>query len=160
MEDYEKEIVNDKLTQADLIKLMLHNAQHMATRDEVKADINNLDSTLNAKIDKVEASLTAKIDKVEASLNTKIDKVEASLTAKIDNVETSLTAKIDKIESPFVASFVAANIPSAKTSFEIVLLVLIKLFKKEFSFTVFPPIISESSELLSLFNQLLIEKYL
>ena len=103
MEDYEKEIVNDKLTQADLIKLMLHNAQHMATRDEVKADINNLDSTLNAKIDKVEASLTAKIDKVEASLNTKIDKVEASLTAKIDNVETSLTAKIDNVETSLTA---------------------------------------------------------
>ena len=38
MQDCDKEIVDDKLTQADLIKLMLHNAQHMATREEVKSD--------------------------------------------------------------------------------------------------------------------------
>ena len=42
MLDSEKEIVDDKLTQSDLIKLMLHNAQHMATREEVKADIKEL----------------------------------------------------------------------------------------------------------------------
>ena len=65
MDTLDKEIVDDKLTQADLIKLMLHNAQHMATREEVKSDINKVESSLTAKMDKVES----KIDKVENKLD-------------------------------------------------------------------------------------------
>jgi len=89
MDNYDKEIVDDKLTQADLIKLMLHNAQHMATRDEVKADINKLDT----KIDKVETSLREDINK----LDTKIDKVETSLREDINKLDT----KIDKVDNKF-----------------------------------------------------------
>ncbi|MDQ7059616.1 MAG: hypothetical protein Q9M43_00175 [Sulfurimonas sp.] len=47
MVDLKTELLDDKLTQADLIKLMLHNAQHMATREEVKADIDKLDKKIN-----------------------------------------------------------------------------------------------------------------
>ena len=64
MLDSEKEIVDDKLTQSDLIKLMLHNAQHMATREEVKSDIKELREELKLDINK----LDQKIDKVELSL--------------------------------------------------------------------------------------------
>jgi len=65
MNDYDKEILDDKLTQADLIKLMLHNAQHMATREEVKADIDRVEVSLSKRID----NLDNKIDKVEAKLD-------------------------------------------------------------------------------------------
>jgi len=65
MNDYDKEISDDKLTQADLIKLMLHNAQHMATREEVKADIDRVEASLGKRIDK----LDNKIDKVDAKLD-------------------------------------------------------------------------------------------
>ena len=124
MNDCDKEILDDKLTQADLIKLMLHNAQHMATRDEVKADIskvelslkediNKLDkkidkvelslkediNKLDKKIDKVESSLKEDISKVESSLKADISKVESSLKADISKVESSLTAKIDKVDA-------------------------------------------------------------
>jgi hypothetical protein len=54
VKDYDKEIVDDKLTQADLIKLMLHNAQHMATREEVKEDITKVETSLKEDIAKVE----------------------------------------------------------------------------------------------------------
>jgi cell division protein ZapA (FtsZ GTPase activity inhibitor) len=97
LDTLDKEIVDDKLTQADLIKLMLHNAQHMATREEVKDDIYKLDQ----KIDKVEVSLKEDISK----LDQKIDKVEASLKEdiskldqKIDRVELSLKEDISKLD--------------------------------------------------------------
>jgi chaperonin cofactor prefoldin len=93
VKDYDKEIVDDKLTQADLIKLMLHNAQHMATREEVKEDITKVETSLTNKIDKVETSLTNKIDKLETSLKEDIAKVEV----KIDKLEV----KIDKVDSKF-----------------------------------------------------------
>lgn len=75
--------------------------QNLATKSDVaalKADLQEVESSLNAKIDKVESFLNAKIDKVESSLNAKIDKLESSLNAKIDKVEASLNAKGDKIE--------------------------------------------------------------
>lgn len=86
MENLEKKLEEGNLTQIDLVKLMIHNAQHMVTREEVKSDIQALDTSLNTKIDKVEASLNTKIDKVEVSLNTKIDKLDT----KIDKVESKL----------------------------------------------------------------------
>lgn len=73
MEDYDKVIVDDKLTQADLIKLMLHNAQHMATREEVKADINKIETSLKADISK----LDDKISKVDG----KFDKIQWLIVA-------------------------------------------------------------------------------
>jgi predicted nucleic acid-binding Zn-ribbon protein len=122
MDTIDKEIVDDRLTQADLIRLMLHNAQHMATREEVKADIKDLGSSLNlridkldTKIDKVEATLKqdisnldTKIDKVEATLkqdisnlDTKIDKVEATLKQDILNLEANTNSRFDKIDEKF-----------------------------------------------------------
>jgi hypothetical protein len=86
VKDYDKEIVDDKLTQADLIKLMLHNAQHMATREEVKEDITKVETSLKEDIAKVETSLTNKIDKVEArmdKLDNKFDRVQWLIVATI-----------------------------------------------------------------------------
>ena len=72
MDTLDKEIVNDKLTQADLIKLMLHNAQHMATREEVKADIREVKQEMS----KMETSLKQDISKMEASLRKEISKID------------------------------------------------------------------------------------
>jgi len=107
LEDYNKEIVDDKLTQADLIKLMLHNAQHMATREEVKADINKIETSLKADINKVETSLKADISKIEISLKADISKVEASLKAdmsKLDDKISKVDGKFDKIQWLIVAT--------------------------------------------------------
>ena len=96
MENYDKEIVDDKLTQADLIKLMLHNAQHMATREEVKADINKIETSLKADINKIETSLKADINKVETSLKADISKLDDKIS-KVDG-------KFDKIQWLIVAT--------------------------------------------------------
>jgi hypothetical protein len=66
--DIYRNFENGSFTQVDLIKLILHNAQHMATREDVKNDILKSDN----KLDKVEVSLTYKIDKLE----TKVDKID------------------------------------------------------------------------------------
>jgi hypothetical protein len=103
LEDYDKVIVDDKLTQADLIKLLLHNAQHMATRDEVKADINKLED----KISKVEIALKVDINKVETALKVDINKVEISLKSEIGKLEDKISkvdGKFDKIQWLIVAT--------------------------------------------------------
>jgi len=65
MLDSEKEIVDDKLTQSDLIKLMLHNAQHMATREEVKADIKELREEVKADIKELREEVKADIKELK-----------------------------------------------------------------------------------------------
>ena len=100
----EKKVDFDNLTQADIIKLMLQNAQHMVTREELKIEIKDSEERLNEKIDNVEKRLNEKIDNVEKRLNEKIE----ALDKKIDNVEKRLNEKIDilsqkveKIEAKF-----------------------------------------------------------
>ncbi|MDQ7066525.1 MAG: hypothetical protein Q9M40_00140 [Sulfurimonas sp.] len=78
MVDLKTELLDDKLTQADLIKLMLHNAQHMATREEVKADIDKLDRKIDISFDK----LDKKIDKVDS----KFDRLQWLIVATIMTV--------------------------------------------------------------------------
>ncbi len=91
-----KNILDGNLTQKDIIQLLLHNTQHMATREEVKSDILKVESSLNEKIDRVESSLSVKIDRVESSLNQKIEKLDK----KIDKVDS----KFDKIQWLIVAT--------------------------------------------------------
>jgi len=43
MTDTEKSLADGNLTQKEIIQLLLHNARHMATREEVKADIKELE---------------------------------------------------------------------------------------------------------------------
>ena len=71
--------IDGNLSQKDIIQLLLHNAQHMATREEVKEDISKVESSLKEDISKVESSLKEDISKVELN----ISKVESSL--KEDN---------------------------------------------------------------------------
>ena len=94
MKELEKDMIDGNLTQKEIIQLLLHNAQHMATRDEVKTDIKELKIDLKQDIAKVETSLKQDIAKVEE----KIAKVETSLKQDIAKVETSLKQDIAKVE--------------------------------------------------------------
>ena len=99
MENLDKKLEEGNLTQIDLVKLMIHNAQHMVTREEVKSDIQALEVSLNTKIDKVEVSLNTRIDK----LDTKIDKVEVSLKQEIDKLDS----KFDRMYWLIVATMLS-----------------------------------------------------
>ena len=107
-----KELYNkDNLTQKDIIQLLLHNAQHMVTRDELKEDNRDLKADLkddinelDKKIDSVKSELKDDINK----LDKKIDSVKSELKndineldKKIDSVADKLDKKIDKVSSKF-----------------------------------------------------------
>ena len=93
MIDFNKDISDGNLTQKDIVQLLLHNAQHMVTREELKQDIKELKDDLKSDISKVED----KISKVETSLKLDILKVED----KISKVETSLKSDISKVDTKF-----------------------------------------------------------
>ena len=57
MKDAEKNLTDGNLTQKEIIQLLLHNAQHMATREEVKSDIKELKAELKEDISRVERTL-------------------------------------------------------------------------------------------------------
>jgi len=95
---YEK----DNLTQKDIIQLLLHNAQHMVTRDELKEDNRELKLEIKEEIYKIDI----KIDNVKnelkediKQLDTKIDSVKDELNSKINNVKNELNSKIDNVKS-------------------------------------------------------------
>ncbi len=112
MQENIKELYNkENLTQKDIIQLLLHNAQHMVTRDELKEDNRELKrdlkediSNLDKKIDSVTNRLDKKIDSVRSelkedisNLDKKIDSVRSELKGDISNLDK----KIDKINIKF-----------------------------------------------------------
>ncbi len=92
MTNTNKEIINENLTQKDIVQLLLHNAQHMVTREELKIDIKELRDELKADILKVESNMS----KVEANLKADISKVEDKIS-KVDS-------KFDKIQWLIIAT--------------------------------------------------------
>ena len=99
MVDVEKDISDGNLTQKEIIQLLLHNAQHMATREEVKSDIKELRVDLKQDIAKVETTLKQDIAKLED----KITKVETTLKQDIAKVSD----KFDKIQWLIVATLLS-----------------------------------------------------
>ena len=69
---------NEHLTQKDIVQLLLHNAQHMVTREELRQDISKVEE----RISKVETSLRQDISKVGA----KFDKIQWLIIATIISV--------------------------------------------------------------------------
>ncbi len=57
MTEAQENLADGNLTQKEIIQLLLHNAQHMATREEVKADIKDLKAELKEDISRVETTL-------------------------------------------------------------------------------------------------------
>jgi len=70
MTEAQKNLADGNLTQKEIIQLLLHNAQHMATREEVKADIKDLKAELKEDISRVEITLKAD----NKSLTNRIDR--------------------------------------------------------------------------------------
>ena len=68
MTEAQKNLADGNLTQKEIIQLLLHNAQHMATREEVKADIKDLKAELKEDISRVETTLKEDISRVETTL--------------------------------------------------------------------------------------------
>jgi len=117
MEDRSEQISSEYLTQKDIVQLLLHNAQHMVTREELKSDINEVKdeivkvesslrqdiSKVDDKLSKVESSLRQDISKVDD----KLSKVESSLRQDISKVDDKLSkvdAKFDKIQWLIIAT--------------------------------------------------------
>lgn len=74
-----KKMIDEHLTQKDIVQLLLHNAQHMVTREELRSDIKELKEDIQQDISRVEL----RISKVETSLKQDIAKVDA----KFDKIQ-------------------------------------------------------------------------
>ncbi|MGL4379591.1 MAG: hypothetical protein ACRCTB_00485 [Vibrio sp.] len=90
-----------QITQKDLLKLLVDQAQHNATRDE----LNRVEDKLIIRIDAVETRLSARIDSVETKLSARIDEVETKLSARIDEVDTKLSTRIGELETKMDMKF-------------------------------------------------------
>ena len=98
MTEAEKNLTDGNLTQKEIIQLLLHNAQHMATREEVKADIKELKAELKEDISKIETTLKEDILRVETTLKEDISRLETTLKEDISRVETTLKEDISRVE--------------------------------------------------------------
>ncbi|MDC9727820.1 MAG: hypothetical protein PSN04_00640 [Methyloprofundus sp.] len=96
MKDFNNEVTNENLTQKDIVQLLLHNAQHMVTREELKSDIKELKDDIKQDILKVED----KILKVESSLKQDISRVEDKISRLEDKI-SRLEDKISKVDAKF-----------------------------------------------------------
>jgi len=90
----EENPTDGNLTQKEIIQLLLHNAQHMATREEVKSDIKDLKVELKEDISKVKTELKEDMSKLELS----IVKVKTELKEDMSELESSLKEDMSKLE--------------------------------------------------------------
>jgi len=111
--------VSDEQAEAE-IRALQSALDGIATKEDLKNELNNLEVKINSKIDAVEADLNTKTDSLENRLNAKIDSVEARLNAKIDSVATGLNTKIDSIKTigwAIFAAWLAVVMPVFKLAF-------------------------------------------
>ncbi|MEA1955946.1 MAG: hypothetical protein U9N02_05585 [Campylobacterota bacterium] len=92
MKELEKDIIDGNLTQKEIIQLLLHNAQHMATRDEVKADIKELKVDIKQDYKDLKIELKQDYKDLKTELKQDISKVETTL--KQDN--KNLSKRMDR----------------------------------------------------------------
>ncbi len=64
MADLKKDISDENLTQKDIVQLLLHNAQHMVTREDLKSDIRELKQDMS-KLEVNIAYLSTKFDRMQ-----------------------------------------------------------------------------------------------
>ena len=77
---------DDNVTQKDLLKLLVDQAQHNATREE----LNRVEDKLSTEIKNVEDKLTKRIDDVEVKLSKRIDDVDN----KIGGLKTTIIVTV------------------------------------------------------------------
>jgi hypothetical protein len=82
MSDLNKDISDGNLTQKDIVQLLLHNAQHMVTREELKTDITELRNELKTDIKELRNELKFDI----ALSHAKFDKIQWLIVATIVSV--------------------------------------------------------------------------
>ena len=93
-EDIQKLYEKDYLTQKDIIQLLLHNTQHMVTRDELKEDNRELKREIKEDINR----LDEKIDNVKKELKEDISNLRTELKEDISNLRTELKADINRLD--------------------------------------------------------------
>jgi hypothetical protein len=99
MSDLNKDISDGNLTQKDIVQLLLHNAQHMVTREELKTDITELRNELKSDINELKTDIT----ELRNELKTDIKELRNEL--KFDIALSH--AKFDKIQWLIVATIVS-----------------------------------------------------
>ena len=77
---------DENITQKDLLKLLVDQAQHSATREE----LNRVEDKLIKRIDGVEDKLTKRIDGVEDKLTKRIDGVEQKIDSRFSTLKTTI----------------------------------------------------------------------
>jgi len=82
MQEVKKDILDEHLTQKDIVQLLFHNAQHMVTREELKSDIKELKDDLKQDILRVEDRMS-KVDDRISKVSDKFDKVQWLLVATL-----------------------------------------------------------------------------
>ena len=92
MTEAQKHIADGNLTQKEIIQLLLHNAQHMATRDEVKSDIKELR-------DEVKSDIKELRDEVKSDIKELRDEVKADITELRDEVKSDIKELRDELKA-------------------------------------------------------------
>ena len=78
---------DDNITQKDLLKLLVDQAQHSATREE----LNRVEDKLTKRIDDVEVKLIKRIDGVEVKLTNRIDGLEQKMDSRFSTLKTTIS---------------------------------------------------------------------
>jgi predicted nucleic acid-binding Zn-ribbon protein len=123
MADLKKDISDENLTQKDIVQLLLHNAQHMVTREDLKSDIRELKQDMF----KLEGSLKQDMSKLEGSLKQELSELEGSLKQDMSKLEGSLKQDMSKLE---------VNIAYLSTKFDrmqwLIVTAILSIFLKDY----------------------------
>lgn len=76
-----------QITQKDLLKLLVDQAQHNATRDE----LNRVEDKLTTRIDAVETKLSARIEAVETKIDEKFSSLKLTIIVTVTSSTIALT---------------------------------------------------------------------
>ena len=101
MTEIDKNTTDGNLTQKEIIQLLLHNAQHMATREEVKSDILRVEDKViilatKDELSKVETTLKEDIQRVEDKI------IKLATKDELSKVETALKEDIQRVEDKII----------------------------------------------------------
>ena len=89
MSDLNKDISDGNLTQKDIVQLLLHNAQHMVTREELKTDITELRNELKSDINELKTDIKELRNELKFDIalsHAKFDKIQWLIVATIVSV--------------------------------------------------------------------------
>lgn len=108
MADLKKDISDENLTQKDIVQLLLHNAQHMVTREDLKSDIKELKDEIKADIKELKEDLKSDIRELKQDMS-KLEVNIAYLSTKFDRMQWLIVTAILSI---FLKDYLLAFIQS------------------------------------------------